>query len=146
MSKVLFSGDPRIFINDNGASLTFKGGQPVLDAGLENAVIISLFTKPGYWGNLLRDNDTEQIGSDFEETAALPVSVSNMRKLQRVTEKALEWLKSARVASDVEVTISNPSQSYINVAVLVTPYGSTPTEILLAKSGKNWIFQADNPA
>jgi phage gp46-like protein len=59
----LYDGDPRIFMDDgDGSYLLFKGGQPVMDSGLENAVFISLFTTLdppesvlGWCGNYLWD-------------------------------------------------------------------------------------------
>lgn len=140
----LFTGDPRIFINKNGSSLKFIGGQTVMDAGLENAIIISLFTSPGYWANLLEIEETKKIGSNFEETARLPITVSNMNKLQRVTESTLQWLIDSNSAESITVEVSNPS-SYIKEIEILIKSGDI-TKILLSSSGKNWIFQANNPA
>ena len=42
-----FQGEPKIFVDKNGAFTKYKGGQPIMDAGLENTVLISLGTKPG---------------------------------------------------------------------------------------------------
>lgn len=144
---MLFTGDPRIFISENGASLKFSGGQSIMDAGLENAVIISLFTKPDYWGNLIVDDSNKKIGSDFEEVARLPVTISNLNKLQRSAENALKWMVTARIADSIEVTIGNPDEYIKEVSILVTPFGSdNPESIVLSTSGKNWQFQASNPA
>lgn len=140
----LFTGDPRIFINKNGASLKFIGGQPIMDAGLENAIIISLFTKKGYWGNLLELDSNKQIGSDFEETANLPITIGNLNKLQRVTEFTLKWLIDLGIAQSVVVNVSNTSGYKKDIEILINSGGIT--KILLSSSGKNWIFQAENPA
>lgn len=144
---MLFTGDPRIFISENGASFKFSGGQPIMDGGLENAVIISLFTRPDYWGNLIVNDPNKKIGSDFEEVAMLPVTVSNLNKLQRSAESALKWMKTAQIADSITVTVNNPSAYLREIEVLITPFGSdNPSKILLSTSGKNWQFQADNPA
>jgi hypothetical protein len=37
-------GDPKITMENDGADLVFRGGQPVMDSGLENAILISLFS------------------------------------------------------------------------------------------------------
>ena len=144
---ILFTGDPRIFISENGASFRFIGGQPVMDAGLENYAIISLFTRKGYWGNKLVSDPNKKIGSDFEKTAELPITVSNMNKLKRVAESALSVMVTSCAAESVEVDVSNPSGYQKAVKILITPPGGRdPVAVLLSKNGKNWEFQADNPA
>lgn len=140
----LFTGDPRIFIDKNGSALKFIGGQPVMDAGLENVIIISLFTSKGYWANLLETEENKRIGSNFEETAGLPITISNMNKLQRVTESTLKWLVDSEIVESITIEVSNPS-SYIKEIEILVKSGDI-TKILLSSSGKNWIFQANNPA
>ena len=46
-----FQGDVAVSITEDGAKMKFINGQPVMDQGLENAVLISLFTKKGYFEN-----------------------------------------------------------------------------------------------
>ena len=46
-----FDGDPKLILTQNGATLQYLGGQPVLDRGVENQATIALFTAPGWCGN-----------------------------------------------------------------------------------------------
>ena len=39
-----FQGDPRLVLTEEGSEIIWKGGQPVLDQGVENVVLIDLFT------------------------------------------------------------------------------------------------------
>jgi hypothetical protein len=40
--SLVFQGDPRLFLDKNGAYIAFSGGQPVMDRGFENVVLILL--------------------------------------------------------------------------------------------------------
>ena len=64
-----YQGDPKIILTENGATLKFVGGQPVMDRGLENFALISLLTKTGWAGNFFIRAEADKIGSDFEEAA-----------------------------------------------------------------------------
>lgn len=142
----IFEGDPRIFIDKNGSKFIFKSGQPVMDAGLENAAIISLFTKPGWWGNIFFTNIYEKIGSDFEEKVQGTINRFYFSRVEDAAIRALEWMKTENIAERIEVNVSNPESNKTNVLIIIYPPGRTATELLLIKNGTNWIFQTNNPA
>ena len=137
----IFQGDPLIQIKNSGATLVFKGGQPIMDTGLENQVSISLFTRKGWPGNFLLE-DSNKIGSDFEIAAKKPITLRSLSELEKVAENAV----SAPVFGNVNATAINPTSSKIDLVVRVEPPGGTPAEILLTNNGQNWLNQANNPA
>ena len=137
----LFQGDPAIKVTGDGADLVFRGGQPVMDSGLENQVTISLLTLEGWPGNHLLDLPN-QIGSGFQEQAKKPITLTNLARLESVAEQAV----AAPVFGTVEAEIINPQSSQINITIRVTPPGGTPEDILLTNNGQNWFNQADQPA
>ena len=69
MSFDAYQGDPKVFIDEDGAYLIFRNGQPVMDAGVENATIMSLLTEedPNWYGNILVEKNEEKIGSNSKE-------------------------------------------------------------------------------
>ena len=136
-----FQGDPALTLGANGADLTFKGGQPVMDQGLENQARISLFTALGWPGNFLLP-DTQQIGSDFEEKARGPITVTSLAGLEKTAEAAMD----DPVFGTIRATASNPESWRINMVVEVAPPGESTSVISLTKNGQNWINQAANPA
>lgn len=143
----LYSGDPKIFIDENGARLDFRGGQPVMDQGLENAAIISLHTRPGWWGNILARNESEQIGSDFEVEAKKPITLENINNIRAAAEEAEAWLVGDGIASSIQVEVNNPIGNRIETQIAIFPPGDrTPEIISTQKNGANWINQAIDPA
>ena len=141
-----YDGDPKIYIDENGADLRFAGGQPIMDAGLENAATISLFTGPGWWANDLFAKASEKIGSDFESTAAQPITATAFADTERAADVALRWLLEEGVAAGVTVEASNPSARRVAVAVLIEPPTGEVIELQALKNGLNWINQTIDPA
>lgn len=139
-------GDPRLILTENGATLKFIGGQPVMDGGLENHVLIALYTRPGWCGNVLFDKPSRKIGSDFEETAEQAITVDSLSDLEESGKRALADMVSDGLAEKVEVEATNPSAKNKNVRILITPPGKDAIEFLFTQHGQNWLNQANDPA
>ena len=140
-----FYGDPKITLTNSGASMTFKGGQPVMDQGLENAVVISLFTKPGFWGNDLIREESQKIGSDYQQQRTI-IDVQTINDVRDAAKNALKWMKGTEVASKIEIQVINPYNDQIQTAIRILPPGQDANELLFFKNGINWVNQAVNPA
>ena len=137
----IYQGDPYITLTPNGAELTFLGGQPVMDSGVENQATISLFTREDWPGNHLLA-DAQKIGSDFEVTTEKPITINSLALVEKSAENALQ----ADLFGTVRAVASNPKSYQHDVLIRIEPPGSDPDEILLTKNGQNWINQAFEPA
>jgi len=135
-------GDPRLILTENGSKLNFIGGQPTMDQGLENMVLISLFTSPGWPGNALFDNPDEKIGSDFEQSALAAINLDTLNRIRNAAERAL----TDPIFGDVTVEVTNPVSHRIDVKILIKPPGSDVFQLLIQKNGLNWVAQIENPA
>ena len=138
----IFSGDPRLFLSENGSRFIFKGGQPVMDRGLESLALISLFTKRGWVGNVLFSDIDQQIGSDFEEAAKQPITLSMLNDVAQAAERALD----NPAFGNVIVTVENPNSNRLNVTILIQPPGQDSMVLILSRNGDNWIAQKLDPA
>lgn len=138
----IYAGDPRLFLSPNGSKLIFKGGQPVMDRGLENLALISLFTSPGWVGNELFSDADQKLGSDFENAANQPITLTSLNDLVQAAERALV----NPAFGDVTVTVENPNSYRLNVSILIEPPGQDSMELILSKNGDNWIAQKLDPA
>lgn len=139
-------GDPRLFLDEEGSRLVFRGGQPVMDRGIENAVLISLFTKRGWCGNVFFRDPNQQVGSDFQAATAQPITLSALNDIRDAAEKALQWMVGSGIASNITATVTNPRSNWLDIAILVQPPGQDINILLLQKHGLNWIFQKIDPA
>lgn len=136
-----FQGDPAIFISKNGAALKFQGGQPVMDQGLYNAVLISLFTRRGWWANALGLD----CGSDYEKTLAKPVTRSSLADIENAAERALAWMKKQRHASRITVSSRNTTGMQIETEIMIQPPTGDPVKFLATRQGLVWLGQINNP-
>ena len=142
-----FQGDPAVTITPDGAKMKFINGQPVVDQGLENAVLISLFTRRGYWGNSLISEESKKIGSDVEVTALEPiVSIQSVNNMTDAIDRALKWMTDTKLSQNNEITVTNPSSNNLRATIKITPPGRDSQTLLFLKNGLNWIGQALNPA
>ena len=136
----IMQGDPRMVLGPNGASLQFIGGQPLMDPGLENLALISLFTAPGWCGNRFV-NSYSQIGSDFEYLCRQPITRSSLNQIKNAAVLAL----SDPAFGSVAVTVSNPDGNNLKVLIQIHPPGGTVQELTLQRSGGNWLAQGRTP-
>jgi phage gp46-like protein len=140
-----FQGDPAIFIDENGADMKFTGGQPVTDRGFENAVQISLFTKKGWWGNVLTNEESKKIGSDVEVKSKDTITLSTLNELKEEIDRSLKWMQDKNIA-ETESVVLNPSGIRRDAIIRVNPPGRDVLEIILSSNGENWRAQAHDPA
>jgi hypothetical protein len=140
-----FQGDPAVFIDENGAYMKFKGGQPVMDQGLENPVKISHFTKQGWWGNVLVTEESKKIGSDYEEVAAQPITVDSPSALEEASAKAMDWMIKTGLAK-FETSVTNTNDARLDTKIIIETPGKVLQEFLLTKNGLFWKAQAEYPA
>jgi hypothetical protein len=129
-------GDPRLALGPDGSSLTFNGGQPIMDRGLENLAFISLFTSPGWCGNAVL---SVPIGSDFEQACNQPITRTALNRIRSAAERALSNPLFGRVVATVE----NPTGQNLRVTIRIERGGLTLT---LTRSNSAWHFQASDPA
>lgn len=140
-----FQGDPAVEITEKGARMKFTGGQPVMDQGLHNYVLISLFTRPGWWGNVFTTDENKKIGSNFSIPRTI-VDVKTVNDYRDLAQLALRPMKSTGLASNIDVEITNPKIDSINIAIKIYPPGQDALKLLFTKNGMSWIEQALNPA
>jgi phage gp46-like protein len=137
----IFQGDPRLFLIENGSKLIFKAGQPIMDKGLENFVLISLFTRLGWFGNSIV-RERYQIGSEFEEALNAPITIDSFGRIQIAAEKALNHSSIGKII----VNVNNPINFRLDVRIRIEPPGQPAEDFLLTKDGLNWFFQKTEPA
>jgi phage gp46-like protein len=141
-----YSGDPRLVLNEEGSALVFKGGQPVMDGGIEGAIFITLFTRPGWSGNFLISDTNQQIGSIFEQALNQPITVSALNDIRDAAEKSLKWMVDSGLASRVTAAVTNPDALRIQTVILVEYPGKDLDAFLALKNAQNWIIQKIDPA
>lgn len=142
----IFSGDPALEITKNGSRFNFIDGQPVMDGGFENAVLISLFTKENWAGNDLFDVADEKIGSDFEESLKEPINLDGLNKRRQAAIRALQWLIDNGSFKAILINITNPTSTFLLMTIKITPPNGEDVFLTLENFGANWQIQKTSPA
>ena len=120
-----YQGDPKLKISPySDGGINYNYGQPDMDTGLENAVIISLGTKKGWWGNLLMQKETQKIGSDYDLLTHSIINSNQIKKIEDNAESSLNWMKSLNIIEKAESSVSNPQADRIeNTIRIIKPFG-----------------------
>jgi phage gp46-like protein len=149
----IYEGDVRLFMEANGSTMIFKGGQPIMDGGLEMAVLISLFTRNTYkntdrsWpGNILFDDPNQKIGSDFEESLEKPITADYFRDVEDSGEKAIEWLIANNQIKSVDISVINPESYIAEVDIFIKPPYDENFILRVSKNSNSWVVQKLSPA
>jgi len=118
-------GDIKIEMTNGEGDISFVDGQPVLDRGFITAIIISLYTESGFWGNVIEPDPAYNLGSGYIEAISAPITSGSLRAAEAAATDALAWLVSSGIAKSVSVSIDNPSADRLKITVSVTkPDGS----------------------
>jgi phage gp46-like protein len=142
MATDIFSGDPLMTLGLDGSALHFVGGQPIMDQGFENQVVIALFTEEGWEGNEFIPDPDKKVGSGFLAATRKPITLTSLSNTEKEAVLALKSPAFGRVTA----TASNPTSNSLRVEILIQPPGQDSKIIVLTRNGLNWQAQAFNPA
>jgi len=137
-----FQGDPRLVLTENGSKIVYKGGQPIMDQGIENLALISLFTRRGWVGNVLMKDPLQKIGSDFVDAGLEPITLKSLNNTRDAAIKAL----THPLFGTVDVEVTNPTSYQRRVEIKLQPPSGGIITLVLIKNGMNWIAQGLYPA
>lgn len=141
-----YDGEPRLIPTANGTTIEIRGGQPVMDAGIENAALISLLTEPGWFGNEFLDAEYRVGDSTFSQVCEGAITRSTFITAEKEAIRALGWMVDDGIASEIQATITNPNGITIDSEVTIVRPDATTEEIALLKYGPNWTRQGTDPA
>lgn len=104
MRITIYDGDPRLIETDSGADLSISNGQPVMDEGLENAVYLSLFSNPTWWGNIIAADGSERYESQLESLYRRTLTNQTRLDAEKYASDALAWMKTDGIADKITVS------------------------------------------
>lgn len=146
----IYEGDPKLILGPDGSRFEYKGGQPVMDQGVENSISIDLGTKSkgqdshqnGWAGNFLIRDPEQRIGTDYQETVEnQPITLAGFAIVEQSAVRALR----GRIYGTVTARASNPSTDKVLNQILVeAPAGAF--EFRTETFSQLWQFQAIYPA
>lgn len=134
------------------ADMAMAGPDLATDAGLETAVIVSLFTdrlaaegdaipdgtadRRGWWGDMPIDataqgvTPPDLIGSRLWLLDRALQTQQTLQLAETYAKEALQWMLDDGVAGSVTATASFPRLGWIQLVIVIGQQGSSPTFIL----------------
>lgn len=142
MSDLRTQGDPKIYMLPNGIEIRYSGGNPVFDSGLENMILILLFTESGWPMNKVLPL-SEQIGSDYLAECRKPITVDQLRNIEIAATDALEPIEEQKIGTISDLSVKMISGNQIFLSFLANPPGATPQEFRISGFARNWEIQKE---
>lgn len=127
-----FDGDVKVFVDENGLDIRYhSNGQPSMEQGKANVVLLTLFTPKGWHGNHFVKRTREYLGSDFLLHLKDPVTVSSLNDLRSVVEAALKRVGFTQVTAE----ITNPESHVRNIKINIVDSVGTVYTYFIDKLG-----------
>jgi phage gp46-like protein len=125
-------GDVSLFQTSDDGDIAVDGGVVVMDSGLQTAAYLSLFGGnrddnglPGnslsWWGNI--GEDLEYRSETQHLVEQLPLSLSNLAKIEDAVKRDLKWMVNQTVASSVSAEASIPARNTLQLLVRINAQG-----------------------
>lgn len=134
-------GDPKIRILGYGAEIDFTDGQPEMDETVENEMMIRLFTRRGWVGNMYAREEKNLIGSDFEELHDKPITSTLITDIRDAAFKALSPMLDAGTLADLDVYASNPDGRNIYTIIASLDSKGVERNFKISRTAGRWIAQ-----
>lgn len=131
MSSNWQQGDVLLEQTTDGGETEVLNGLVTMSGGLETAAYLSLFggneddaggsdTALSWWGNLMETETAPQYRSETQNIIdGLPLSTSNLLRLEKAVGRDLAWLVSEGAASSVSVSASLLSVKSVQITVTI---------------------------
>lgn len=128
-------GDVVLYQSNNHGEITVDNGIIEMSGGLETAAYLSLFggnedcsgrpTCPfSWWGNFDEIDKTKKYISETQFLLkGLPVTTSNLRRIEDAAIRDLNWFLENKIASNVTVTVSMPAINKIKITIDIVADG-----------------------
>jgi len=135
-------GDPKIYMLPNGIEIRYQGGQPIMDGGLENMVLILLFTEKGWPMNKVL-HLSEQIVSDYLSECRKPITITQIRNIEVSAEDALKPIENNGIGTITGLSVRMSSGNIVNLTFIVNPPSGNTQVFNISGFGRNWELQKE---
>ena len=117
----------------NGGEVVLQGGDLQGDGTLYNAVYLPLFGGDCFF-NVYEEHE---FNLDFENSLNLPITASNLKKIENNANKSLKWMIDNNIAREIESYAYGNDKDEIEVEITVTePSGNTYTFAIVWENQK----------
>jgi len=138
--EIRTQGDAKIYLLPSGHEIIYTSGQPEMDSGLANSIIIYLFTEKGWALNNILPED-QQIGSGFLEACRQPITIDQIREIEIEAEAALAPVDNLGYGKIVDLSVRMKTGHQIYLTFSIDPPGGDRASFELSGYAENWRLQ-----
>jgi len=118
-------GDVLLYQTANDGDIVAENGVIELTGDLRTAVYVSLFGgQVDWWGDISTTDpdfkNTSETNELLDSIAAIP---ANLLRIEDAAKRDLEWLKSKKIASSVQVSASMPGINAVRLQINISASG-----------------------
>lgn len=135
-----FEGDPKIFIDEDGARFEWINGQPVMDQWLENSFLLSAFV-PEWYGNYFFDTEEEKFKSTLLSILAQALTLDTINNAKDAIEKATKHMIDLGLVNAIDVNIYNPTGYRVTIDMTITAINGNIKLLTIANVGSQWVVR-----
>jgi len=139
--QIFDQGDPKLFIDSDGVDIELVDGWPVMETGIENMAVISLFSDGPFAFNAVANGAIESAGSRFLAESRKSITVNQIKIIEDAAEKAFSPLIAEGIVKTVTASMEILNGIYA-LTILVSPPVGEDRKLLFKRSGQNWINQS----
>lgn len=99
----------------DGGELTLTGGDLQMCGTFYNAVYLSLFGGDAFYNVF----ETYEQSGDFEKALNLPITKTNLNKVETTAKQCLKWLLEEGAADSIDVKAYGNNENKINVDITI---------------------------
>lgn len=138
-------GDIYLYETEDGGEISIVNGEPVMDAGLESAVYISIFGHESvtWWGNEYLKKAERMECRFYPYIKSTGKTISTLNKAKELLKQDLTWLIDEKIADRIVIDIYSISITHISVDINIL---KDERSISKTKYGVNWLYQQTAPA
>lgn len=128
-------GDVKLFQTTDDGDISVVGGVVEMSSGLGTSAYMSLFggnehddgrpsSVQSWWGNAIEPVQARQYRSETQNLLkSIPLTPSNLKRLQDAAERDLSWFLTAKVASSVTVLATIPALNRVKFTIDIEANG-----------------------
>lgn len=141
-----FQGDPYVYMTSNGLAMKFVDGQPIMDQGFENSVLLSILLTEDWPLNPLLPAEAQLIRSKFLTAVKSAITSDTLNNARTGLNNDLAFLVSKGYASRIQVDVTNPTGYITEAKIFIYLPNGDAVEIMARNNGANVFLQATYPA
>jgi len=137
-----YQGDIRKVFLEDESGILIKDGSANRDAGIENAIMYSLFVTD-WFANVFATEPTQELRGKFLTETSKTITANQLLNIEDAAKSDLAWMISEGMAKQIDVeTVVEESGRVVTTIEIYPPEGAASSSFEVSQYANNWRIQA----